>query len=154
MDSEIQVQSNLDQGATFSFDLPLQLVGESQPPRTAQIDQAPIMGYHGSVKVILYVDDHRDNSDVFTQLMTPLGFNVITASNGQEALTILSSMTPDLIVTDLIMPKMDGYELLEYLRRHDALSGIPVIVASASVALREKREKFIPRGEEIFNQAD
>jgi len=80
---------------------------------------------------ILVVEDDDDTRDALCQLLFGQGHHVIAASNGLEALEILAKIQPGLIITDLSMPIMTGWQLLERLGRDTALCAIPVIVLSA-----------------------
>jgi len=92
------------------------------------------MGYTGDRRTILIVDDRWENRAVLLNLLEPLGFRVIEAQNGQEGLSCLQSEQPDIVVTDLSMPVMDGFEFLKQIRTSDAFKQTKVIVSSASVA--------------------
>ncbi|NET53574.1 MAG: response regulator, partial [Merismopedia sp. SIO2A8] len=94
-----------------------------------------IIGYEGCDRYrILIIDDRWENRAVIQNLLAPLGFDIIEAENGQEALEILRLQEPDLIITDLAMPIMDGFEFLNHIRNSDALKPLIVIVSSASVS--------------------
>jgi len=82
----------------------------------------------------LVVDDRWENRAVILNLLEPLGFIVIEAENGQEGLDKMRESLPDLVITDLAMPVMDGFELLKYLRNDENLKHLKVLVSSASVA--------------------
>lgn len=76
---------------------------------------------------ILVIDDERDFLLVIAKFLSRSGFEVATASDGNTGVSLASGCLPDLIVCDLNMPCMDGYEVLETLRRDPALADIPVI---------------------------
>jgi two-component system, OmpR family, KDP operon response regulator KdpE len=78
---------------------------------------------------ILVVDDEPQILRVLSRSLASVGYEIRVASDGDEALAVLSDWMPDLVITDLVMPKMDGLELCERLR---AVSPIPIIVLSAS----------------------
>ncbi len=79
-------------------------------------------------KIVLIVDDERAILKVLSIKLRISGYDVITALNGEEALELVASAKPDLMLLDVIMPGIDGFEVLEKLR---AFSEIPVIVFSA-----------------------
>src|SRR5205085_9731237 len=79
---------------------------------------------------VLVVDDSISVRRVVTRQLRMLGLEVEEVSNGVEALGKLSSRSYSMVVTDLEMPRMDGFELLAELRRSPALAALPVIVAS------------------------
>lgn len=79
---------------------------------------------------ILIVEDDSFLISAYKVKFTKEGFDVSVASNGEEALELLKTISPEVIVLDLIMPKMDGFATLEALKKDPALAGIPVIIAS------------------------
>jgi len=80
---------------------------------------------------ILVVDDNEMNRDVLSRRLSRDGFNVYTAENGVSALTYLYDMDIDLVLLDIMMPEMDGYEVLEQMKANQRLRHIPVIMISA-----------------------
>jgi DNA-binding response OmpR family regulator len=81
---------------------------------------------------VLVVDDEMDIRESIRDILEIEGYHVCCAANGQEALDVLSEVRPGLILLDLMMPVMSGYELLQQLRESDDLSSIPVTVVSAN----------------------
>jgi CheY-like chemotaxis protein len=86
------------------------------------------------VKHILVVDDETDGADMLAVLLELEGYSVETASDGRECMAKIAARLPDLIVLDLMMPVMSGWDVLEALARDERLRGIPVIVCSAARA--------------------
>ncbi len=82
---------------------------------------------------VLIVDDEPDVLQLFRRMLTSLerDYHILLARDGQEALTILQECRPQVILLDLVMPNMDGFQLLELRRRHPILREIPVVVISA-----------------------
>lgn len=81
--------------------------------------------------VILVVDDNENNRDLLARRLSRQGHQVTTAETGRQALELLNREKFDLIVLDIMMPEMNGYEVLEYLKAHPGLRHIPVIMISA-----------------------
>lgn len=81
---------------------------------------------------ILIVDDEPFNIDYLEQELEELNYTTISASNGQEALDQVTTESPDLILLDIMMPVMDGFEVLKHLKNDPDASDIPVIVISAN----------------------
>lgn len=79
---------------------------------------------------LLIVEDDSFLANAYKMKLTKAGYEVLMASDGNEALDVLSENTPDVIVLDLIMPNMDGFALLERLQDDQMHASIPVIVAS------------------------
>jgi two-component system chemotaxis response regulator CheY len=82
-------------------------------------------------KVILIVDDSATVRKFVSASLTMQGFNVIAACDGMDALEKLPSSTFDLVITDLNMPNMDGFELIRSLRENPQYSDLPVIILSS-----------------------
>ncbi|KKU91254.1 MAG: Two-component response regulator [Microgenomates group bacterium GW2011_GWA1_48_10] len=82
-----------------------------------------------SKKILVAEDDHFLLS-AYKVKLTKAGFDVKTATDGEEALAILKDFTPDIILLDLVMPKMDGFDFLKKFRANETWKKIPVIVAS------------------------
>jgi signal transduction histidine kinase/DNA-binding NarL/FixJ family response regulator len=132
MDSQLKVESTPELGSTFWFEVKLT---ESMEWAIAsrQSSQGTITGYQGKKRKILIVDDRWENRAVILNLLEPIGFEIIEAKDGQEGLDQIQSNRPDLVITDLAMPIMDGFEMLKHLRQDSANQNLPVIVSSASV---------------------
>jgi len=81
--------------------------------------------------VILIVDDDTILLESIADLLLLSDFQVITAGNGAEALQVLERESPDCIISDVMMPEMDGYGLLEAIRKHETWFQIPVILITA-----------------------
>ncbi len=91
-------------------------------------------------KRVLVVDDDRDIVSFIEFNLRKANFDVLKAYNGIEALKILKKQKPDIILLDLRMPEMDGYEVLGAIKKDKGLSGIPVIIMTAYDLDREKAE--------------
>ncbi len=77
--------------------------------------------------IVLVVDDHRDTRELYTQALGLFGFATVEASDGVEALESANQILPDVIVTDVALPRMDGMELCSRLKASGPTSHIPVI---------------------------
>lgn len=80
---------------------------------------------------ILAVDDVLHNLDLMTYLLQAAGHQVVGATTGSEALLLAADRRPDLVVLDLQLPDLDGYEVLARLRAQPELAGIPIIAVTA-----------------------
>ncbi|MBD2298451.1 ATP-binding protein [Nostoc sp. FACHB-190] len=132
MGSQIQVVSEFGKGSTFWFEI------ESPESKdwakvSRVVEQGIIIGYQGKKRTILIVDDKWENRSVIVNLLEPVGFDVIEAIHGKEAWEKINTHQPDLIITDLVMPVMDGFELIKSLRQASQFANIPAIASSASV---------------------
>ncbi|MBI4052372.1 MAG: response regulator [Elusimicrobia bacterium] len=86
---------------------------------------------------ILVVDDEKDVVTLVKFLLEKDGHIVLEASNGEEALKVATSYSPDLIILDIMMPVMDGYTLNSKLQENPSLSSIPVIVLTARGQMKD-----------------
>jgi len=131
MGGELHVKSTPNKGSQFWTELALP---EAEGIVSIVHEKPPvIIGYEGAKRRLLVVDDKWENRAVLVQLLTPLGFEVLEAENGQHALQEAFKGTFDLIITDLVMPKMDGFEFARQLRQHAQFANLPVVAMSASV---------------------
>lgn len=127
MGGEIVVTSQPGQGSTFSLCLPL-----VQSPVPNEVPAAS--GAPGRVteswRPILVIDDDPDSRDILARILEEGGFKVVRAANGAAGLALAASSNPLLIVLDLFMPGMDGWEVLARIQEEPALKRIPVVVVS------------------------
>lgn len=87
--------------------------------------------------MLLLVDDNRTLADVYTEGLIREGFEVITAYSGRECLEILKETKPEIILLDIMMPDMDGWETLELIRKIPSAHEIPVLMVTAKALLAE-----------------
>ncbi|MEB3341433.1 ATP-binding protein [Okeania sp.] len=139
MGSKIQVTSELGVGSTFSFEVDFSLVKEWQYRMVTNIKKN-LIGYQGEPLSLLVVDDVRENRLVITNLLKPLKFNVFEAENGEDGLHKALQLQPNLIITDLMMPVMDGYTFLKYIRKSEILKKTPVIIFSAYISAMDEKQ--------------
>ena len=88
---------------------------------------------------ILIVDDDVQSRQLYASLLTPFGHQVLEARDGREGLEVAKQEKPDLIVSDILMPTMNGYEFVTAIRKFPSLKNVPVIFHSASFLDREAR---------------
>ncbi len=131
MGGQIQVESSFGQGSIFWFEIPVIADADWNEPSNYSVNQ-DIVGYQGKQKTILCVDDRWENRAVVINLLEPLGFKVIEAENGELGLAKAADYLPDLIITDLVMPIMDGFQMSQALKSTNCLKDIPIIASSAS----------------------
>ncbi len=140
MGGELQVKSQVGSGSTFWFEIVLPVVEIAPSLPRKKVRQ--IQGYEGKRRKLLVVDDKKANRDLLIKMLQPIGFEIETANNGHEALSMASSVRPDLILLDLFMPGKTGFTAGKELRRIPELKNIPVIVISAT-ALAEEMRKYL-----------
>jgi two-component system cell cycle response regulator DivK len=91
-------------------------------------------------KRILVVEDQADNRQILHDLLTSVGYEVIQAESGEEAVTTAATQRPDLILMDIQLPLVDGYEATRRIKSDPELRGIPIIVVT-SYALSDDEPK-------------
>ena len=91
---------------------------------------------------VLVVDDDDVLRELLRRILEKDGYTVVEARNGKEALARLNELTPGIILLDLMMPEMDGFELVEELRHHDRWRAIPVLVVTAKELTAEDRARL------------
>jgi CheY-like chemotaxis protein/anti-sigma regulatory factor (Ser/Thr protein kinase) len=143
MGGQLKVESQLGQGSCFSFELWF-------PQASTWLEEEPhplalCRGYSGPRRRLLIVDDTAANRFTLCQLLGDLGFEVLEADKGEEALRLACEQSIDGVVTDLLMPGLDGVELIRRLRAIPALAQVPILVASAS-PLVEERDRCLAAG--------
>jgi signal transduction histidine kinase/DNA-binding NarL/FixJ family response regulator len=144
MGGQISVKSQVSVGSDFSFQITVPLAVDWQQEQATSAGN--IVGYDGPRRHILVVDDRWENRAVLISLLEPLGFVMTEADHGQAALEHIQQQPPDLLITDLAMPVMDGFALLQHLQADEALRSLNVIVSSASVAQMEQPVNFEASG--------
>jgi PAS domain S-box-containing protein len=129
--AEIHVDSRVGAGSIFWFEL-------EAPPVAVETQPAPaegvVTGYLGPRKRILVVDDLADARTLLVNMLEPLGFELAQAGNGREAVELAQTLKPDLILMDVVMPEMDGYQAIAQLRQTAGFEQLPIIVVSASAS--------------------
>jgi two-component system, chemotaxis family, response regulator PixH len=83
------------------------------------------------MKTILIVEDMQCELDLMAQYLTQLGYKIMTAADGEEALEKIKQTKPDAIVTDWMMPKMGGVEISRQLKKNPETAQIPIVVCTA-----------------------
>lgn len=88
--------------------------------------------------LILAVDDDEDNLVLLAYVLEPLGCSLITAVDGLSALRIAQTYQPDLILIDILLPRMDGTEVVSQLKKDPKTKGIPAIAVTALASVRDQ----------------
>lgn len=114
---KIEVESEKGVGSTFTVTLPVHAGTQHLKPEG-----------HGSD--VLVVDDNIDYLESMHNELTQAGFRVTVAENGPQALEKLEDFKPDIILLDIIMPEMDGWQLLQIVRKKAAMANVPVVITS------------------------
>ncbi len=154
MGGNLEAESQPGSGSIFRFDLRFQTCGAEAAP---QVSAEKIVGIKGKPSKILIVDDKAENRGLFRDLLSPAGFETAEAADGRQGFEKAEEFMPDAVITDLVMPGGDGFELIRNIRRHPALKNVIVIAASASVYEEDHRKStaagadaFLPKPIEVF----
>jgi CheY-like chemotaxis protein len=128
MGGEITLSSVLGQGSTFKFRLMLSTIYrvQSEP----EYAKTKAIGYGGSPQTILVIDDDNDQRRLMGCLLVPLGFTVLSAQDAKQGFMLLTQHNVDLVLLDVRMPDVDGWEMVQGIRQQKHL--MPVIMVSAN----------------------
>ena len=145
MSSDIHVTSQIGVGSTFWFELEVPVIetGMMTPPEQF------VTGYAGPRKKVLVVDDVAENRAMAVDMVSQLGFAVVEAVNGVDALDKARATRPDWILMDIVMPELDGLEATRRLRQLPGLGEVPIIVMSASASGSDE-QKSLAAGANAF----
>jgi two-component system cell cycle response regulator DivK len=94
---------------------------------------------------ILYIEDDFQNRVLVRRVLEASGYSIVEAEDGVVGLQLAQEMVPDLILMDINLPEIDGYEVTARLKRMDALADVPIIAMTANV-MRGDREKTLAAG--------
>jgi signal transduction histidine kinase/CheY-like chemotaxis protein len=138
----VSVTSTLGEGSTFTFTLPLRFTGAAIP--------SPIIGPGGVLippgQRVLVIEDEDDAFDTLSAYLQSAGYVPVRARTGQEALDRARVMTPCAITLDLVLPGIEGWQVLRTLKADPATADIPVII----VSMLENRELALAFGAEDY----
>ena len=136
MGSDLFVESQMGLGSRFWFDLVLPVADLSEI-EVLPLDRA-IKGYKGPQRCVLVVDDIASNRDILAGMLTPVGFEVAEAANGQQAVQLVKEKYFDLILMDRWMPVMDGIEAVKRINQMTECKSSTIIAVSASVSEQDQ----------------
>ena len=89
------------------------------------------------MKVILVVEDEQEVRKTIVEVLENNGYDVFQSGDGQEAISYLRTYTPDLVISDIMMPNVDGYEVLKYIKNNPATESVPLIFLTAKAEFQE-----------------
>ena len=128
MGGDLTVASEVGRGSCFRVKL---LLSEVSRPRIVSTKEDCVRGYIGPRQTILVVDDNEIQRNLMRELLVPLGFRVLSAATGPECLTLAEQNKPNLILLDIAMPEMDGWQVAQRLRR-SARERAAIVMLSAN----------------------
>ncbi|GAK55734.1 PAS fold family [Candidatus Vecturithrix granuli] len=142
MNGDLYVESIAGQGSIFWCDLKLPVITGPFQPLTEN-NPRYLIGFRGEKKTLLVVDDDEYSRKKLKEMLIPLGFTIIEAMNGSEAIRQADHTIPDLIIMDLVMPEMDGFEVMRRIRQNPKLEKAKILAISASAFPKTCEESFL-----------
>ncbi len=159
LQGNIKVQSKINKGTTFTLSFPITNIAKNSSEEQTEIEEQ-IKTKHTIVpktnskieledaNTVLIVEDNEDMARYIDLCLSPK-FKTLTAPNGKEGLKIAIEQIPDIIITDVMMPIMDGYELTKNIQANEITNHIPVIILT-SKAMQSERIEGIRSGAEVY----
>jgi len=129
MGGSINIDSELGKGSIFTVHLPAKVSAVQATTLTSELPSTN-MAVLEEGGIVLVIDDEEEVRTVLHKYLSKLGYGVTSAKNGEEGLRLAKQVLPDVIILDVMMPKMDGWEVLSHLKADAELAHIPVIILS------------------------
>jgi two-component system CheB/CheR fusion protein len=155
MGGDIDIESTFLKGTTVQFDILVDLNKKITEAARCLLPQGRILGLkpNQSNNRILVVEDNWDNRQLLLQILVPLGFEIIEATNGQQAIQLWEKEQPHLILMDMRMPVMDGYKATKIIKEKiikNQFQNNTVIIALTATAFNEDRQTMLNNGCDDF----
>ena len=144
MGGEIQVESKVGKGSSFNVFLKNIETGSVQEIKQTD-SESDILNIEFEPAKILLVDDIANNRELIINFLENTGIKIFDAENGVEAVELAKKVKPDLILMDLKMPLMDGFEATAVIKSDPVLNSTPIIALTAS-AMKEEKDKILNSG--------
>jgi len=145
MGGTIGVESQPGAGSTFWVEVTMPTI-HGQP---LLVNEQIVVGIQGRAPTVLIVDDQWQNRAILVEMLGALGVRTIEATDGEQALTLAETLRPDLLITDLLMPTVDGFTLVRALRNDPTLADMVIFTMSASV-FEIDRQRSLDAGSNAF----
>lgn len=151
LNGTIQLESRLGQGSVFVFELPMERA--SEPRQATPSIRVEALAARGAAPCsILIVDDHDLNRQVLVELLAPFGFCVFQAEDGSAALRAFAQHKPSIVLMDLRMPVMDGYEAMRRIRESEGGENARIVAVTASAFDDDLRDIRISGADEVLRK--
>lgn len=128
MGGSINVKSEPSKGSTFTATLPMEV--DVKPSKSTLHHDKTVQTLKGHKSTVLVIDDDSSVLDILQRFLTKQGFHVLTANNGKDGLRLAREYHPSAITLDVMMPDVDGWEVLSEIKTDQKISDIPVIMLS------------------------
>ncbi|MFT5821267.1 MAG: signal transduction histidine kinase/DNA-binding response OmpR family regulator [Crocinitomix sp.] len=142
MEGEISLSSNVDQGTNVTVKLPIEIAliqTEESNKQTIENDSQQIVQIVGdelfeNKRKLLIIEDNRDLQDFLSQILSERGYEIHNAMDGEQGVEMALEIVPDLVISDVMMPKMDGYQVVQQLKSNFVTEHIPIIILTAKAS--------------------
>lgn len=149
MGGDIEAGSEKDKGSTFSFYIPVDSSVESDEKDVALVTKdlpsigSYVSGYIPKGESVLVIEDDEESRNLIIRTLEKNGFAVAAAANGKEGIKMAIELKPMVIILDIMMPKMDGWEVFNILKKSPETSKIPVIINTVTDEEERKESKEV-----------
>ena len=149
MEGEMTVSSKVGHGTLFKFDITVSVAETAQSNSQQPTRRVVALQPNQPTYRILIVDDRWDNRQLLLKLLSPLGFELLEATNGQQAIEIWENCSPHIILMDMRMPVMDGYEATKRIKATTKGQATAIVAVTAS-SFEEQRAVILSTGCDDF----
>lgn len=134
----ITLFSEYNKGASFTIDIPLNYNHSKSQKKTTSVNDL----HHSKEPLVLVVEDHEELNVFIAQSLEQEGYRCIQAYNGRQGDEMTNKYLPDLIISDLMMPEMNGEEFVETIKNNDATGHIPIVILTAKGQVDSRVELY------------
>ena len=140
MGGDLKLTSQPGKGTQFTIRL---MLSEAQRPDDLAAPALAVAGYEGRRRMILVADDDATQRALMEEVLTPLGFSVVTVNDGPACLSTLALHRPDIVILDLAMPSMSGWDVARRIRQRYGRD-LPILILSADAGTERTRPEYAP----------
>jgi len=148
MNGEVKITSEKTKGTSVEVIIPINRLSYEELANNNNTNEHSI-SVDGKGKCILVIDDNEENHSLLKDLFTSNNFKVDVATDGEAGLSLFDKKDYDLVITDIVMPKKNGFEVIREIRARSNNATVPIIVASASAFASDQQES-IEAGGDVF----